>query len=61
MTYKELLSQLQSLTEEQLNQDVCVCDSGFDSDPEYYQSGVEFVFATEECDVLDVDHPIIRF
>jgi hypothetical protein len=28
---------------------------------EYYQSGVEFVFATDECQVLDVDHPIIRF
>ena len=58
MTYKELLQQLQQLTEDQLNQDVCVYDTGTD---EYYQSGVEFVFATDECDVLDVDHPIIRF
>ena len=61
MTYKELLSQLQSLNEEQLNQDVCICDSGFDTDPEYYQSGVEFVFATDAQSVLDIDHPIIRF
>jgi hypothetical protein len=65
MTYKQLLQQLQQLKEEQLNQDVCICDSKFDcgddTDAEYYQDGVEFVFATEECDVLDVDHPIIRF
>ena len=60
MTYKELLQQLQQLNEDQLRQDVCICDcgSGF---PEYYQADVEFVFATEECDVLDLDHPIIRF
>ena len=60
MTYKELLSQLQSLTEDQLNEEVTICDSGFDM-PMYYQASVEFVFATEECDTLDVDHPIIRF
>ena len=58
MTYKELLSQLQSLTEEQLNQDVCVYDTGTD---EHYQLGVEFVFSTDECDVLDANHPIIRY
>ena len=58
MTYKELLQQLQSLTEQQLNQDVAVYDT--DSD-EYYQFGVEFVFATDECGVLDEDHPIIRY
>ena len=28
---------------------------------EYYQQTVEFVFATDKCQVLDVDHPIIRF
>jgi len=57
MTYKELLTQLQQLTEEQLNQDVAIWDTYGD---EYYQESVEFVFATE-TDVLDVDHPIIRF
>ena len=58
MTYKELLNQLSQLNEEQLNQDVAVYH---DYEGEYYQSDVEFVFATEECMVLDVDHPIIRF
>ena len=59
MTYKELLNQLQQLNEEQLNQDVAVYDYG--TTDEYYQSSVELVFATDECQVLDVDHPIIRF
>ena len=58
MTYKELLQQLQQLNEEQLNSDVAIYDEVID---EYYQLTVEFVFATEECQVLDVDHPIIRF
>jgi len=59
MTYKELLAELQKLNEEQLNQDVAIWDS-YGQD-EYYQESVEFMFATEECDVLDIDHPIIRF
>jgi hypothetical protein len=59
MIYKELLLQLQQLTEDQLNQDVCIWDS-YEND-EFYQQGVEFMFATEECQVLDVNHPIIRF
>jgi hypothetical protein len=59
MTYKELLQQLQQLNEEQLNSDVAIWDS-YEND-EYYQASVEFVFATDECQVLDVDHPIIRF
>jgi hypothetical protein len=58
MTYKELLQQLQQLDEDQLNSDVAVYDEGTD---EYYQLKVELVFATEECDVLNLDHPIIRF
>lgn len=58
MTYAELLQELQQMNEEQLNSDVCVYDEGTD---EYYQLKVELVFATEECQVLDVDHPIIRF
>jgi hypothetical protein len=58
MTYKELLNQLQQLSEEQLNKDVAVYDG---NEYEYYQSSVEFVFTTDAQDVLDVDHPIIRF
>ena len=58
MKYKELLIQLLDLSQEQLNQDVCVYDEGTD---EYYQLKVELVFATDAQDVLDVDHPIIRF
>jgi len=59
MTYKELLAELQKLNEEQLNSDVAIWDS-YGQD-EFYQQGVEFMFATEECQVLDVGHPIIRF
>lgn len=58
MTYKELLQQLQQFNEDQLNSDVAVYDEGTD---EYYQLKVEVVFATEECQVLDEGHPIIRF
>jgi len=58
MTYKELLQELQQFNEEQLNSDVAIYVPGVD---EYYQEGVELVFATDECQVLDVDHPIIRF
>ena len=58
MTYKELLQQLQQLNEDQLNSDVCVYDEGTD---EYYQLKVELVYAGQECDVLNLDHPIIRF
>jgi len=58
MTYKELINQLQQLTEEQLNEDVCLYH---DYEGDYYQSDVELVFATDECQVLDVDQPIIRF
>ena len=55
MKYKELLLQLQQLTEEQLNEDVCLYH---DYEGDYYQSDVEFVFETDEC---QVDYPIIRF
>jgi hypothetical protein len=57
MTYKELLNQLQQLNSEQLNQDVAVYDEGTD---EYYQLKVELVF-TNVSDVLDANHPVIRF
>jgi len=58
MKYKELLEQLSQLSEDQLNEDVCVYDTGTD---EYYQLNVELVYSTQECDVLNLDHPIIRF
>jgi hypothetical protein len=58
MTYQELLQQLQQLNPEQLISDVVIYDSYSD---EYYQVGVEVVFATEDCGVLDVEHPIISF
>ena len=58
MTYKELLDQLQQLNEEQLNQDVMIQD--YDGN-EYYGYKVELVFATDAQNVLDVDHPVIRF
>ena len=58
MTYQELLNQLQQLNPEQLNQDVAVYDEGTD---EYYQGKVKLVFATDAQDVLDLNHPIIRF
>ncbi len=62
MTYKELLSQLQQLSEEQLNQRVVLYDTfGEDGCGEYYSKSIEFVFATEESCVLDDDHHIIRF
>lgn len=58
MTYKELLIQLLQLNLEQLNQDVAIYEPCAD---EYWQDKVELVFATDECQVLDVDHPIIVF
>lgn len=57
MTYQQLLQQLQSLDEEQLNQEVAIYDEGTD---EYYQLKVELVFTTVS-DVLDANHPVIRF
>ena len=58
MTYKELLIKLLQLNLEQLNQDVAIYEPCAD---EYWQDKVELVFATDAQDVLDVDHPIIRF
>ena len=58
MKYKELLLQLQQLTEEQLNEDVVVYDN---YEGNYYQFDVELVYSTQKCNVLNLDHPIIRF
>lgn len=57
MTYRALLIELLRFSEEQLNSDVCIYDTGTD---EHYQLNVELVFAAE-TDVLDIDHPVIRF
>jgi hypothetical protein len=56
MTYQQLLAQLKVMNEEQLNMDVTVyvCDND-----EYYAIQDDIVFATEECGVLDVDHPVL--
>lgn len=58
MTYKELKLMLEEFTDEQLDADVCIYDNSIG---EYFQLNVELVFATEEHDTLDFDHPIIRF
>ena len=58
MTYRELLQKLQKLTEDQLDHEVTVYDTGTEF---YYQMDVELVLATDECRVLDVDQPMIRF
>ena len=58
MTYQELLNQLQQLNPEQLNQDVAIWDEDND---EFYQQDVDLLFVDNTQDVLDVNHPIIRF
>lgn len=56
-TYSDLLSLLQALTAEQLRQTVTVYCADFD---EHYPAQ-DIVTATEECDVLDSGHVVIRF
>jgi hypothetical protein len=58
ITYKQLLEQLNTFTEEQLNCDVAIYDTSID---EYFQLNVELVFATDTEDAVDLNHPIIRF
>jgi hypothetical protein len=53
MTYKELLQQLQQLTEDQLNEDVCIYNSWED---QLIQLDVDLAFSDPE-----LDHPVIRF
>ena len=57
MTYSELLVQLLQLNAEQLKQDVTIYDS--DSDEHYPMK--EFVYTTDAQNVLDTDHPILKF
>lgn len=58
MTYKELLQQLQQLSEDQLNEDVCIYNSWED---QLIQLDVTLAFSDPECEVLNLDHPIIRY
>ncbi len=60
MTYRELLIELLRFSEEQLNSNVCVYDTGWD---EHYQLNVQLVFGfrAAETDILDIDYPVIRF
>ena len=54
MKYRDLLTELQLLSEEQLNQDVTVYVSGAD---EYYPLVPDYPVAVSEADdVLDADH-----
>ena len=55
MTYADLLAALSNLTAEQLDMTVTAYDPFSD---EYIPS--ELVFTTDDQDVLDPDHPVIR-
>lgn len=57
MTYRELLAQLQQLTDEQLDSTVTVYDTVND---EYY-GHTALVNTTEWEDTLDPNHPVISF
>lgn len=60
MTYKELLQQLQSFTEDQLNMDVIIEHNyglyGISS-----KDNVEIRYAGQEDDALGLEQPIIRY
>lgn len=56
MKYRDLLTELQLLSEEQLNQDVTVYVSGVD---EYYPLVPDYPWLFAEADVLDNDHPYL--
>ena len=58
MTLNKAQFELQKLNEEQLNQDVAIWNDLLD---EYYQLDVGLVFVDNTQDVLDVNHPVIRF
>ena len=58
ITYRQLLQKIQTFSEEQLDANVTIFDIAKD---EHYGDTVEVVFATEECDTLDPNHPVIRY
>jgi hypothetical protein len=57
MTYRELLAQLQQLTDEQLDSTVTV----YDTDSDEYYGCIELVYTEPWTDVLDPNHPVISF
>jgi len=57
MTYRELLAQLQQFTDEQLDSTATV----YDTDSDEYYGCTELVYTTEWQDVLDPNHPVIKF
>lgn len=60
MTYKELLRDLQSLTEDQLNMDV-VIEKNYGLYSISSKLDVELRYAGQEDDDFGLDQPIIRF
>jgi hypothetical protein len=54
ITYRQLF---ESLTPEQMDQNITIYDVGMD---EHY-GGVELVTTTEACDVLDPGHAVLYF
>ena len=56
MTYKELLEELRTASEEQLNQDVSV---HLMDDDEYYPVQAVCVAVENECNVLDAGHLVL--
>ena len=60
MKYKELLQELQSLTEDQLNMDV-VIEKNYGLYSISSKLDVEMRYAGQEDDDVGLDQPIIRF
>lgn len=57
MTYQKLLEELTKLNEEQLQQDVTVCDE----EVETYTPVINLAFTDEKfCGVLDNGHPVLN-
>jgi hypothetical protein len=56
MTYKELAAWLLTLTHDQLNMDVTVHDLPVDE----FWPVVGVKISTDECDVLDPEHPVLE-
>jgi len=56
MTYRDLLSALQNLSEDQLDSDICVHDALNDE----HSVNVELIIVDRSQDVLDEGHPVIR-
>ena len=57
LTFRQLAERIEQMSDEQKDCDVSIYDG--DNDESYTVEDV--AFATEECQVLDVGHPILRF